>query len=173
MQTRMDRPFILTIAGLTVALVMVVQGAIHQPLIEVGDKAPSFSFQTDDGQTINPAAPDGRLLILNFWASWCPPCIEEMPSLNRLASDLRKDGVVVAAVSIDHNAAAYTRFVQQMRPGFATYRDPEGDLAASFGTFRVPETYVIDASGRVLQKYISNRNWIAPEIVSEIRSFLR
>lgn len=173
MRSRSDRPLILLIAGLTIALVAVVRGAIDQPAIEPGDTAPRFSFRADDGQTISSTAFGGRLLILNFWASWCAPCIDEMPSLDALAKELGKDGVVVAAVSIDTNERAYSQFVQRLHPRFHIMRDPGGDIAASFGTFRIPETYVIDVSGRVLQKYISNRNWMDPAIVSGIRTLLR
>ena len=83
-----------------------------------------------------------------------------------------KDGIVVVAVSVDKSEAAYKRFLQQVQPGFMTVRDPEADVPARFGTFKWPETYVIDQSGRVRQKYISNRNWMDPAVMSEIRSFL-
>jgi len=168
-----NRSLILLIAGLTVMLVMVVHGAIRQPLVEAGDEAPGFSFQSSDGRTIHSTSFGGKLLVLNFWATWCSTCMTEMPSLNQLASEMENDGVVVAAVSIDHNERAYRQFIQQERPRFLTSRDPDGELAASFGTFRVPETYVIDTTGRVRQKYVSNRNWVDPQIVTELRSFLK
>lgn len=173
MRARPNGLFPVIIAGLCLALVAVVRGAIHQPLIEQGDVASDFAFQTDDGRAISRASFGGKLLILNFWATWCGTCMAEMPSLNQLAADTKNDGVVIAAVSIDRNEQAYRRFVKDLRPEFLTSRDPEGDIAASFGTFRVPETYVIDATGRVVRKYISNRNWVDQAIVSDLRTLLR
>lgn len=140
--------------------------------MEPGQTAPAFAFQTDDGRTVSRDEFGGKLLVINFWATWCAGCVREMPSLSRFAAEMRSEGIVVAAVSIDRNEQAYRRFLQQLRPSFRTSRDPEGDISASFGTFRIPETYVIDRSGRVRQKYIAERDWKDPIIISEIRSFL-
>jgi len=85
---------------------------------------------------------------------------------------MQGQGVVVLAVSVDKNEQAYKRFLQQVRPAFLTTRDPDADIPAEFGSFKWPETYVIDQSGRVRQKYVSNRNWTDPAIMNEIRSYL-
>ena len=145
---------------------------MQETVIVPGHKAPQFAFQTDDGRNISRDDFGGKLLVLNFWATWCQGCVEEMPSLDSFAAEMRNEGVVVATVSVDRNEQAYRRFVQQLRPRFLTMRDPESELAASFGTFRFPETYVIDRSGRVRQKYVSYRNWTDGAIVSEVRKLL-
>jgi cytochrome c biogenesis protein CcmG/thiol:disulfide interchange protein DsbE len=157
---------------LSIALTYVIKDAIEEPLIEPGQRAPKFSFQTDDGHIISRNDFGGKLLVLNFWASWCVPCVEEMPTLKRFASDMRGEGIVVAAVSIDRNQESYRRFIRNLRPTFLTVRDPASEIAYSFGTFKIPETYVIDRSGRVRQKYVSYKNWVDPSIANEIRSFL-
>jgi cytochrome c biogenesis protein CcmG, thiol:disulfide interchange protein DsbE len=171
-KTTVDRLLLFLLAVLVVAFVFVLKNSIQEPHVEPGQKAPNFAFKTDDGREFSRSEFGGRLLVLNFWASWCVPCVEEMPSLNRLATELRDDGVVVAGVSVDLNEEAYRRFVQRWRPNFSTLRDPASGISYSFGTFMIPETYVIDRSGRVRQKYISNRNWVDPAIVKEIRGFL-
>jgi cytochrome c biogenesis protein CcmG/thiol:disulfide interchange protein DsbE len=158
---------------LSIALVFVIKDAIEGPHVEPGRKAPKFSFKTDDGHTVSRNEFGGKLLVLNFWASWCAPCIEEMPTLKRFAADGRSAGIVVAAVSIDRSEESYRRFIENLRPTFFTFRDPASEISYKFGTFQIPETYVIDRSGRVRQKYISYQNWADPTIIKEIRGFLQ
>lgn len=156
-----------------VLLVVVVEGAMRAPVVEAGDDAPGFSFRADNGAEITQRSFGGKLLVLTFWATWCSTCTAEMPALAGLGERLRGEGVVVAAVSMDRNAEAYRRYVGQLPRGLVTARDGEGDLPAAFGTFRVPETYVLDTQGRVLRKYVSSRDWTKPEMVEEIRGMMR
>ncbi len=81
-------------------------------------------------------------------------------------------GVVVLGVSIDKNEAAYKRFVQRNRLAFATTRDPEENISSNYGTFKWPETYVIDRDGKVVQKYVGPRDWNDPQIVNSVRALL-
>jgi thiol-disulfide isomerase/thioredoxin len=95
-----------------------------------------------------------------------------MPTLNRFASETRNEGIVVAAVSVDRNEQAYRHFLQAIKPAFSTFRDPASDVPYLFGTYKIPETYVIDRWGRVRRKYISYQNWLAPSIANDIRGLL-
>lgn len=159
--------------GLALAgFIFAIKDSFVQRVVEQGDRAPGFEFTTENGRKISASDFGGKLLVLNFWATWCPPCVEETPSLSQFAKTAEKDGIVVVAVSIDKNESAYRRFIQQVQPGFMTTRDPEAEIPARFGTFKWPETYIIDRDGRVRQKYISNRNWMDPAILTEIRSYL-
>jgi cytochrome c biogenesis protein CcmG/thiol:disulfide interchange protein DsbE len=169
---RLDQGLLVSFVGVLLALLVVTKDAIKVHFAVVGEKAPNFALRTDNGRKINRNSFGGKLLVLNFWATWCQPCLVEMPSLNQFASELSKDGVVVVAVSIDENERAYRGFIAGQKPRFLTARDPASDLAAEFGTFKVPETYVIDETGRVLQKYVNTQNWMDPSIHSEIRRFV-
>ncbi len=150
--------------------------AIHdqfeQHIVEPGERAPSFKITSESGQRITPTEFGGKLLVLNFWATWCPPCVEEMPSLNQFAQIMAPNGVVVLGVSIDKNEKSYRNFIQQNRLAFQTARDPQEDISSTFGTFKWPETYVINKEGKVVQKYIGPRNWTDAEIVNSMRSLL-
>jgi cytochrome c biogenesis protein CcmG, thiol:disulfide interchange protein DsbE len=168
-KNRTERILLGAMAVLVVAFVFVVKDLFVQRVVEAGDKAPAFRVTTENGKTISRDDFGGKVLVLNFWATWCPPCVEETPSLSEFARQTEKDGVVVLAISIDKSEQAYRRFLQQVRPAFLTARDPEAEIPARFGTFKWPETYVIDRAGRVRQKYISNRNWTDPAIINEIR----
>ena len=157
---------------LTIGLIWVVTPTLQQRIIEVGDSAPDFSIMTEQGKTVTRSDFGGKLLVLNFWASWCPPCIDELPSLNEFASQYAKMGVVVVGVSIDKNEKLYKNFLKNRQVAFATARDPEANISASYGTFQIPETYLIDTAGKVREKVISNQDWMDPAFLARVRSML-
>ena len=149
-------------------LCWVLAESMSDRVIEAGDKAPNFTIVTDDGHKITRSDFGGKLLILNFWATWCPPCIEEIPSLDAMQKQLADKGVVVLAVSVDRNPQTYQQFLQKAKTSFKTARDPEADISSRYGTFKFPETYVINKDGRVVAKYIANQDWMKPELLQEI-----
>lgn len=160
------------IAILVVALAAVVADSMRERIVSVGDTAPDFRIVTDGGKTITRSDFGGKVLVLNFWATWCPPCIDELPSLNALARELGPSGVVVLGISVDKNERAYQQFVRAVRLDFETARDPEADIPASYGTFKYPETYIIDSRGKVVQKHISSQNWMDPRILNSLKALL-
>ncbi len=168
----LDRALLSAIALLAIGLVWVVSGTLEQRITNAGDTAPDFSVTTDDGKTITRDNFGGKLLILNFWASWCPPCIEEEPSLEAFAREFQPQGVVVLGVGWDRNEKLYSGFIQRFGVTFPTFRDPDQNISASFGTFQIPETYLIDRSGKVVEKVISDQNWMDPEFIARVRRML-
>ena len=101
-----------TIAALLVALGCVVVWSMQEHIVGVGDTAPNFTITTSAGDQMTPRNFGGKVLVLNFWASWCAPCVEEAPSLNEFAKTLKDAGVVVLGVSVDRNEQAYENFVK-------------------------------------------------------------
>ena len=167
-----DRLLLGLILLLAVGLIAVVSGTLEQHVTVAGDTAPDFRVLTASGKTLSPVKFEGKLLILNFWASWCPPCVEETPSMNQFAETMRSKGVVVLAVSVDRNEEAYKRFLKRYNVSYETAFDPEADVSASYGTFQFPETYIIDKTGKVIEKIISNQNFTDPEFVDHITKLL-
>lgn len=157
----------------TVALVGLVASTLRDHMVVAGDSAPDFEVTTDSGKRITARNHGGKVLVLNFWATWCPPCISELPSLNAMAAELKGDGVVVLGISVDKDKAAYDRFLKKVRLNFETGREPEGRIAAEYGTSKYPETYVIDARGIVREKFISDQDWMRPDILQRIRGYAR
>jgi cytochrome c biogenesis protein CcmG/thiol:disulfide interchange protein DsbE len=155
---------------LTVALVAAIYAGIHERVVIAGDTAPEFTIKADDGRTVSLPNFGGKLLVLNFWATWCPPCVQETPSLSRFAAEYAPKGVVVLGVSVDKDPKAYNAFLQKFRPAFLTARDT--DLHADYGTFMYPETYIIDGKGKVLKKIAEPADWMAPEVTQYINSLL-
>ena len=130
----------------------------------VGQLVPDFSF-TWAGQQRRLSDLRGNVVVLNLWATWCPPCVEEMPSLERLHRKLRSRGVVVLGVSVDENASAFEEFLRDFRITFPNHRDPTGEIAGRYGTHRFPETYLINREGRLERKVIGAYQWDSPEIL--------
>ena len=129
----------------------------------IGTNAPDFSVQ--DSQTkVTLSQFRGQVVVLNFWATWCAPCVEEMPSLVEMQRRMRAKGVTVMAVSIDVDENAYRQFVKDHGVNLLTVRDPEQKAPALYGTHAWPETYIIDRSGVMRRKFIGAVDWTEPEI---------
>lgn len=162
------------VGALAVALVWVVAGTLEAPVVNAGDSAPSFDITTDLGHHMTPKSFGGKLLVLNLWASWCQPCVEETPSLEAFQRAYANKGVVVLGVSADRNDKLYHQFVDRFNLAFDTWRDPDGEagLAARYGTFQFPETYVINTSGKVVMKIPDPQNFTDQGFLSRIDSNL-
>jgi cytochrome c biogenesis protein CcmG, thiol:disulfide interchange protein DsbE len=169
---RTDKLLRAGIGLLLIALVYVIFDGINERVIVVGDTAPTFTVNAEGGRTVSVPAFGGKLLVLNFWATWCPPCIEETPSLSAFATQFAGKGVVVLGVSVDKDEKAYRGFLQQYRPAFLTARDPEAKINADYGTFKYPETYIINSNGKVIQKIVGPTNWADEKMISYVNSLL-
>jgi cytochrome c biogenesis protein CcmG, thiol:disulfide interchange protein DsbE len=168
-----------TIAALLIALGFVVVWSMEDHIVGVGDTAPNFSITTSAGDTVTPRNFGGKVLVLNFWASWCAPCVEEAPSLNQFAKTLKGSGVVVLGVSVDRNEQLYSNFVKRFGVSYPTARDPQEDLSYRYGTYKIPESYIINREGKVVRKYagLPERDgqaisWMDPELVGFVKSLL-
>jgi thiol-disulfide isomerase/thioredoxin len=171
MQTvKIDKFLRLGIGVLAVVLVYMIYSAIHQRVVEANDMAPQFSLTADNGQTVSLPNFGGKVLLLNFWASWCGPCVEETPSLSKLARDYASKGLVVLGVSVDKDPQAYQNFLRKYSPAFLTARDLK--IHEDYGTYMYPETYIIDAKGRVLLKIAEPADWSDPKVTQYIDSLL-
>ena len=167
---KIDRFLRLAIGALAVIFVYVIYAAIHQRVVVAGDAAPDFAITADNGRTVSVPNFGGKLLVLNFWASWCGPCVEETPSLSRFAQDYASKGVVVLGVSVDKDPQAYQRFLQKYSPGFLTARDLK--IHEDYGSFMYPETYIINAKGQVVLKIAESADWNDPKVTHYIDSLL-
>jgi len=129
----------------------------------IGSNAPQFTVQDSD-RTVNLNQLHGQIVVLNFWATWCPPCVEEMPSLVEMQRHMKAKGVTVLAVSIDVDENAYRAFLKQHGVDLLTVRDPAQKTPALYGTHGWPETFIIDRNGMIRRKFIGAVDWTEPEI---------
>jgi peroxiredoxin len=141
--------------------------------LSAGSEAPGLRLPALDGSQHDVGAERGKLVVLNFWATWCPPCVAEMPSLERLHRALAAEGLSVVAVSTDRDKVALERFVADNGLTLRVLHDPGGSEAAS--SYRItgyPETYVIDRNGRILQHVVGPAEWDSPAWISRFRGLL-
>ena len=114
----------------------------------------------------------GKIVVLNFWATWCPPCVEETPALNRLQKYIDSRGGMVLGVSVDEDGAAYEKFLKDQSVVFSTYRDASKKSAADYGTTMYPETYIIDRHGKIARKFVGAQQWDSPEMLAYFDAIL-
>jgi peroxiredoxin len=133
---------------------------------QTGRQAPDFTV-SDGATTVHLASYRGRVVLLNFWATWCGPCVVEMPSLLQLHHD--QPALAILAVSIDQDPSAYSRFLSRHHVDLTTVRDPGQTAANLFHSEMWPETYVIDRQGVIRRKFVGAQDWSSPEI----RAFLK
>ena len=129
----------------------------------IGKAAPQFVL-SDGTRTIDLSKLRGRVVVLNLWATYCAPCIEELPSL--LEMQKRMPEIAVVAVSIDQDPDVYHKFLLKHHVDLLTVRDEEMRVNALYGTAQIPETYIIDRQGIVRRKFVSAQDWTSPEIMS-------
>lgn len=127
----------------------------------IGRTAPQFVL-TDGAQTFDLSKLRGHVVVLNLWATFCAPCIEELPSL--LALHKAMPDLAIVAVSMDQDPDVYHRFLIEHHVDVLTYRDEDQRINALYGTAQIPETYVIDRQGILRRKFVSAQDWTSPEI---------
>jgi peroxiredoxin len=145
--------------------------------IEDGRPAPAFALEDDKGKTHRLSDYAGNLVLLNFWATWCPPCVEEAPSLEALARAVDGLGVATLAISVDDDWNAIRRFVADGGFGTASPRltvllDAPRSVAGALGTTKFPETYLVDRGGKVVYRFVNQRDWSGADAQACIRSLL-
>ncbi|HLV86624.1 MAG TPA: TlpA disulfide reductase family protein [Candidatus Sulfotelmatobacter sp.] len=129
----------------------------------IGQAAPEFTVQ-DSQSSITLSQYRGQIVVLNFWATWCAPCVEEIPSLIEMQRRMKAKGIIVLAVSVDVDEKAYRQFVKEHNVNLLTVRDPSGKSNGLYGTYKFPETYIIDRNGIMRRKFLGAVDWTAPDI---------
>ena len=114
----------------------------------------------------------GKVVVLNFWATWCPPCVEETPALIQLNQRIAGRNGMVLGVSVDEDQAAYLKFIQNNGINYLTYRDPSKKSAQDYGTVVYPETYIIDRKGKIARKIVGPQDWNSPDLLAYFDALL-
>ncbi len=133
---------------------------------QIGKPAPQFTV-SDGQQSVDLGALRGHVVLLNFWATWCAPCIQELPGLEQMQRDLPQ--VSVVTVSTDEDEATYRAFLVRYRVSLLSVREGNTAANALYGTFRYPETYVIDKNGIIRRKFIGPQDWTSADIEDYLR----
>lgn len=159
------RRFLVLVLALPLALLSACNRGAHPEY--TGTRAPDFTV-SDGTTTVHLAKYRGQVVLLNFWATWCGPCILETPSLLQLHHDMPK--LAIIGVSIDDDADAYKDFIAHRHIDFLTVRDPSQSAPKLFHTDMWPETYVIDRRGMIQRKFVGPQDWTSTEIRNYLSS---
>jgi peroxiredoxin len=144
----------------------------YSPL-RAGRPAPDFTLPGLDGKMVSLADHKGHVVLVNIWATWCPPCIDEMPSMEALYKEFKGENFEILAVSIDAlGARAVAPFMKKYNLSFPALLDPEATIKTLYQTTGVPESFIIDKQGILVEKIIGPRNWAAPEVVRYFRDLI-
>ncbi|CAN5617443.1 TlpA disulfide reductase family protein [soil metagenome] len=151
--------------------------------VEVGTRAPDFTARNLRGEQVALSGLRGEVVLLNIWATWCPPCREEMPSMQRLHETLGPSGLRVVAVSIDalpgrldlarRPGGDVAAFVREYGLGFAIWHDPTGEIQRIYRTTGIPESFVIGRDGVIVSKVIGATEWDSEARIASLRRLLR
>jgi peroxiredoxin len=135
-------------------------------------KAPDFRLKDLRGNTFTLSALKGKVVLLNFWATWCPPCVAEMPELNKLHKKLGPRGLQIVAVSTD-NSITYPRdFVSKNAIDFTVLYDESRAVTRSYKVFSMPTTFLIDKHGTIVEKFFGDYEWADSDMVKKIEKLL-
>jgi peroxiredoxin len=161
-------------AGLASAVLALASVSCNKdPGPQPGMPAPDFTLPDLDGKLHGLANFRGQVVVLNFWATWCPPCIDEMPSLQRLHQALADRGVAVIAVSVDERFSDVPAFVKKFDLTFPVLYDEGKKVSRKYQTFKYPETYILDRDGRLKSKVVGPRDWSAPTVIRDMVDLLK
>jgi cytochrome c biogenesis protein CcmG/thiol:disulfide interchange protein DsbE len=148
---------------LSILFSAILLAGCNRPPGLINATAPDFTVRDSD-RTVSLHDLKGKPVVLNFWTTWCGPCVQEMPSLVQLQKRLG-DHVTILAVSLDEDENAYHRFLRDYHIDLLTVRDPAKNSTRLYGTTGQPETFLIDASGKVRRKFVGPADWTNPEII--------
>lgn len=161
-------------AVLVAALFAVLSGERVPPPLGRGSAAPDFELpRLSGGAPVSLSGMRGAVVLVNFWATWCKPCEDEMPAMERLYGALQGQGFELLAVSEDDEPELVTEFVERLGVTFPILLDLDRSAAHAYQTFRFPESFLIDRDGRVVERYVGPKEWDAPAYVDRIRRLLR
>jgi len=138
----------------------------------IGSVAPEFELLDQDGQTVRLSDYAGNLVFLNFWATWCEPCVVEMPDMMALNETFKSRPFKMLAISIDTNWEDVREFYAEHELDIPTALDPGRQVYLKYRALGVPETFFIDGNGNIVQKFISYRRWMSPQFLTEIEELV-
>ncbi len=178
---RYTRPGTSQVASLLIGLLLLIP-AVHGETAEKTGitvpktrlPAPEFTLPDLSGKSVSLQQFQGKVILLNFWATWCAPCREEMPDMQLLWEDLRDQGFVILALSADRgHQDAVARFASQLQLDFPILLDPDGEVRNAYEVIALPQSYLIGRDGRFSHKLLGAINWRDPEVLSIIQELLR
>jgi peroxiredoxin len=157
---------------------VIVQGRAGKVAPEIrpeqGYLAPDFALPSLDGQTVRLSDLRGKAVLLNFWATWCSPCRQEMPTIEKVYQDSKSRGLAILAVSLDAGSKSVVKsFMQELKLEFPVLLDPEMEVLRIYRMVGIPASFLIDKQGIIRHREVGYRNWTDPESRRLLEAILR
>jgi peroxiredoxin len=133
-------------------------------------QAPAFELVDLDGKIHHLSDYRGKVLVVNFWATWCPPCREEMPSMERAWQKMKQEGMVMMAINVGEDEDTIFQFTANYPVTFPLLLDQDSEVVGRWGVRGLPTTYVVDPRGRVVYRAIGGREWDDPGLLEMMRA---
>lgn len=150
------------------------RSGFERGVVQIGDEAPNFTLRDLSGNVMSLSQLRGKVVLLNFWATWCGPCRVEMPAMEQLYRTLSRREFEILAVSTDSQGAAVTRpFQREMGFTFPILHDSEYRVGLTYGARSIPLTFMVDRRGIVRQKIFGARDWDSPEARDLIHELMK
>lgn len=163
----------LSLAVLCLSLLLAIP-TLSAAAVNVGDVAPDFKLDDLNGKAVSLSAYRGKVVLLNFWGTFCPPCRAEMPSLNRVYLDLKDKGFAVIGLSLDRSEGPVRDLVAGDGIEFPIAMDMDKEVFyTKYATFALPLTYLIDKRGKVVEKFFGKEEWDSAEMKQKIAELLK
>lgn len=169
---------LLLIVGVGIIVLLQTKTSSYTPVVTPrlakGVSAPIFTLPNMGGERVSLVDYKGKVVLLNIWATWCPPCVEEMPSMEKLHQALKDEGLEILAVSIDVTGAEVVApFMKTHRLNFTALFDTKGAVRDLYRTTGVPETFIIDTDGKIADIIIGPRDWASPRVIEYFRNLIQ
>lgn len=132
-------------------------------------EAPDFTLNDLNGNAVSLSSLNGKIVLLNFWATWCPPCKAEMPSLNQLYKEMKSSGLEVVAVSTDTSPKKVKKYIANKNFDFTVVMDERESVFRKYGVFSLPTTFLIDREGIIVDIFIGEYNWTDSSIKERLK----
>lgn len=140
--------------------------------VDPPEEAEDFTLKTLKGETVSLKDYRGRLIFLNFWATWCGPCRAEMPSMQRLWEEFKEEDFVILAINIQEESKLVSSFMNERGLSFPVLLDEKGKVARTYGVRGIPTTFFLNPEGEIIGKAVGARDWDSEESFELIRELL-
>jgi len=166
--------FFLIVGAIAGLFVYRERNRVGQPgVVSVGQQAPDFAIKDESGKLVKLSDSKGKLVFLNFWATWCEPCIEEMPEMQTLNEKFKDRKFQMMAISVDNSWDVVKDFYDKHNLGMPTFLDPGQQVRSLYKVRGYPETFIIDGKGSVVKYIIGPQHWSDPKLVSMIETMVK
>lgn len=172
---------------LTVTVLLLVGGSLYlgsasssrpayEPvkIAEIDDLAPDFQLEDTAGNKVSLADLRGKVVLVNFWATWCPPCRAEMPSMEKLNAAMANEDFVMLAINVEENGRSVVpAFLQETPHDFSVLYDDQGVVQKQYGVYRFPESFVVRKDGVIDDKVLGAIDWAHPETIAYLKELAK